>query len=145
MLFRSLDEAYIEFAPDGTAPAIDVSRPNVIRYRTFSKAYGMAGARVAYVLAEAEVAKSFDKIRNHFSVNRIAQAGALAALADQDYLRQVKQQVVAARASIGEIARANGLLPLPSATNFVAIDCRRDGAFAKRVLDGLIEIGRAHV
>ena len=56
-----LDEAYIEFAPPGTAPGLDVSRPNVIRYRTFSKAYGMAGARIAYAIAEESVAKAFDK------------------------------------------------------------------------------------
>ncbi len=133
-----LDEAYGEFAPLGTAPAIDVTRPNVIRYRTFSKAYGMAGARVAYAIAEASLARSFDKIRNHFSVNRIAQAGALAALADQEYLRDVVGKVEAARARIGAIAEANGLKPLPSATNFVTIDCGGDGGYAKRVLDALI-------
>ena len=136
-----LDEAYIEFAPPGTAPALDVSRPNVIRYRTFSKAYGMAGARVAYAIAEAGLAKAFDKVRNHFSVNRIAQAGALAALADQDYLRAVRGKVAHAIAAIGGIARANGLTPLPTAANFVAIDCGRDGAYARRVLDGLIARG----
>lgn len=136
-----LDEAYIEFAPAGTAPPLDVSRPNVIRYRTFSKAYGMAGARVAYAIAEAGLAKAFDKVRNHFSVNRIAQAGALAALADQGYLAEVRGKVAQAIATIGEIARANGLTPLPTATNFVAIDCGRDGVYAKRVLDGLIARG----
>jgi histidinol-phosphate aminotransferase len=135
------DEAYIEFAPDGTAPRLDVSRPNVIRYRTFSKAHGMAGARIAYAIAEAGIAKAFDKIRNHFSVNRIAQAGALAALADQDWLGQVVARVNHAKNTIAAIARENGLTPLPSATNFVAIDCGRDGAFAKRVLDGLIARG----
>ncbi|MEZ5852282.1 MAG: pyridoxal phosphate-dependent aminotransferase [Hyphomicrobiaceae bacterium] len=133
-----LDEAYGEFAPEGTAPRIDVARPNVIRFRTFSKAYGMAGARIAYAIAEANLARSFDKIRNHFSVNRIAQAGALAALADQEYLRAVVGQVEAARDRIGDIARANGLTPLPSATNFVTIDCGGDGGYAKRVLDALI-------
>ncbi len=133
-----LDEAYYEFAPPGTVPALDVSDPRVIRYRTFSKAYGMAGARVAYAIGEASVIKSFDKIRNHFSVNRIAQAGALAALADQDYLRSVQAHVVAARDEIARIGRANGLMPLASATNFVTLDCGQDGAHAKRVLDGLI-------
>lgn len=136
-----LDEAYIEFAPPGTAPRLDVSRPNVIRYRTFSKAHGMAGARVAYAIAEESMATSFDKIRNHFSVNRIAQAGALAALADTDWLAGVREKVARAKDSIGTIARENGLMPLPSATNFVAIDCGRDGAYAKRVLDGLIARG----
>ena len=136
-----LDEAYIEFAPTGTAPPLDVSRTNVIRYRTFSKAYGMAGARVAYAVAEAGLAKAFDKVRNHFSVNRIAQAGALAALAHQDYLTEVRGKVAHAIATIGTIARANGLTPLPTATNFVAIDCGGDGAYAKRILDGLITRG----
>jgi histidinol-phosphate aminotransferase len=136
-----LDEAYIEFAPAGTAPRIDVSKQNVIRFRTFSKAHGMAGARVAYAIAETTVAGAFDKIRNHFSVNRIAQAGALAALGDTAWLAGVVDKVGRAKEAIGAIARENGLVPLPSATNFVAIDCGRDGAFAKRVLDGLIARG----
>ncbi len=133
-----LDEAYIEFAPDGTAPAIDVSDRRVIRFRTFSKAYGMAGARVGYAIAHEDLATAFNKVRNHFGVNRIAQAGALAALADQDYLREVKAKVAASRDLISAIAAENGLEALPSATNFVTIDCGRDGAFAKAVLDQLI-------
>ncbi len=136
-----LDEAYSEFAPDGTTPPIDVTDQKVLRFRTFSKAYGMAGARIAYVIGEASMIKAYDKIRNHFSVNRIAQAGALAALADQAYLRAVVAKVSHARIRIGAIGRANGLVPLPSAANFVALDCGRDGAYAKRVLDGLIERG----
>ncbi len=136
-----LDEAYHEFAPADATPPLDVTIPNVLRFRTFSKAYGMAGARIAYVIGEAPLIKAFDKIRNHFSVNRIAQAGALAALADQAYLGEVVAQVDRARRRIAEIARANGLEPLPSAANFVAIDCKSDGAFAKRVLDGLIQRG----
>ncbi|MEM7269954.1 MAG: pyridoxal phosphate-dependent aminotransferase [Pseudomonadota bacterium] len=133
-----LDEAYVEFAPDGVAPPIDVNDKRVIRFRTFSKAYGMAGARVGYAIAHEDLATAFNKVRNHFGVNRIAQAGALAALADQEYLTEVKAKVAASRDLIGEIAADNGLQALPSATNFVAIDCGRDGDFAKRVLDGLI-------
>ena len=133
-----LDEAYIEFAPEGSAPPIDVSNPRVIRYRTFSKAYGMAGARIAYAIGEAGVIQAFDKIRNHFGVNLIAQAGALASLADREHLPSVIARVRAACERIAAIARDNGLTPLPSATNFVAIDCGRDGAFARRVLAELI-------
>ncbi|MEZ5831384.1 MAG: pyridoxal phosphate-dependent aminotransferase [Dongiaceae bacterium] len=134
-----LDEAYCEFAPAGTTAPIDVANPQVIRFRTFSKAYGLAGARIGYVIGEAGVIKSFDKIRNHFGVNRIAQAGALAALEDEAHLQWVLDQVAAARDRIASIARANGLSPLPSATNFVTIDCGRDGAYARRVLAALIE------
>lgn len=133
-----LDEAYNEFAPAGTVPPLDVSNSKVIRYRTFSKAYGMAGARIAYAVGEKTMISAFDKIRNHFSVNRIAQIGALAALADKDYLAAVQGKVAVAREQIGAIARSNGLKPLPSATNFVTIDCGADGTFAKRILDALI-------
>ncbi|MEM7544144.1 MAG: pyridoxal phosphate-dependent aminotransferase [Pseudomonadota bacterium] len=133
-----LDEAYIDFAPDGTAPPINPDDPRVIRFRTFSKAYGMAGARVAYAIATAELATAFNKVRNHFGVNRIAQIGALASLNDPDWIPYVRAAVEKARADIGDIAARHGLTPLPSATNFVTIDCGRDGVFAKAVLDGLI-------
>lgn len=133
-----LDEAYSEFAPEGTVPPIDVSNPRVVRYRTFSKAYGMAGARIAYAMGEAGVIKAFDKIRNHFGVNLVAQVGALASLSDPEHLPAVVGKVRAARERLGAIAADNGLRSLASATNFVAIDCGRDGAFARRVLAELI-------
>jgi histidinol-phosphate aminotransferase len=136
-----LDEAYIEFAPEGTAAPIEINDPRVIRMRTFSKAYGLAGARVGYALGAAPLILAFNKIRNHFGMNRTSQIGALAALQDQDYLAQTRRNVSAARAQIAEIAAANGLVSLPSAANFVAIDCGQDGAFAKAVLDGLIKRG----
>lgn len=136
-----LDEAYIEFAPKGTAPDIDPEDPRVIRMRTFSKAYGMAGARIGYAIGAAGLIKSFDKIRNHFGMNRLAQAGALAALQDKAWLAHVQAEVATARKRIDQIARDNGLTTLPSATNFMAVDCGGDGTFAKAVLDGLVARG----
>lgn len=134
-----LDEAYGETAPASAIPAIDVSRPNLLRFRTFSKAYGLAGLRCGYVFGEAAAIADFDKVRNHYGMTRMAQAAGLAALADQAYLGEVVNRVAAARDRIAAIARANGLSPLPSATNFVTVDCGRDGAFAKRVLDALLD------
>jgi histidinol-phosphate aminotransferase len=134
-----LDEAYIEFAPQGTAPAWDVSDPRVIRFRTFSKAHGMAGMRIGYAIAAPEVAAAFDRVRNHFGVTRMAQIAAMAALEDTAYLGNVQAQVAAARDRIGEIAAANGLSCLDSATNFVAVDCGADGGFARRVLAELLK------
>ena len=133
-----LDEAYIDLAPDGTAPVIAADDPRVIRLRTFSKGYGMAGARVGYGVAAAPLAQAFNKVRNHFGVGRIVQAGAIAALADQDWLAVVRARVAAARSRLTGIALAAGLRPLPSATNFVTIDCGQDSAFARRVLAGLM-------
>ncbi len=132
-----LDEAYADLAPPGTVPDLAPDHPQVIRLRTFSKGYGLAGARVGYALAAPDLAGAFDKIRDHFGMTRIAQAGALAALADQDWLASVQARTLAARARLSAIAVANGLRPLPSATNFVTIDCGRDGAFATRVLEAM--------
>ncbi len=136
-----LDEAYAEFAPEGAVPALDVSDPRVIRMRTFSKARGLAGLRVGYALGHPDLIGAFDKVRNHFGVGRVAQAGALAALHDAAWLDHVRVEVAAARARIGAIARPHGLTALPSAANFVAIDCGADGAFAKATLDGLVARG----
>ncbi|MDF1728646.1 MAG: pyridoxal phosphate-dependent aminotransferase, partial [Sulfitobacter sp.] len=136
-----LDEAYIELAPKGTALTLPWDDPRVVRLRTFSKGYGLAGARVGYAIAHPDLITAFHKVRNHFGMNRAAQAGALAALEDGDWLAHVQRQVARARDQIAGIARDNGLTPLPSAANFVAIDCGADGAFAKRVLEGLIARG----
>ncbi|MQW88421.1 pyridoxal phosphate-dependent aminotransferase [Sinorhizobium saheli] len=135
-----LDEAYCETAPAGTPPSIEslIDKPNVIRTRTFSKAYGLAGSRVGYALATPGTAQAFDKIRNHFGMNRIGVAAAIAALADQDYLKEVLVRISTSRERIAGIARANGLVPLPSATNFVAVDCGRDAAYARAIVDRLM-------
>lgn len=136
-----LDEAYIDLAPPGTAPVIAADDPRVIRFRTFSKGYGMAGLRVGYAICAPELALAFDKIRNHFGMGRIAQAGALAALADQDWLAQVVARVAKGRDRLAAIARDNGAKPLPSATNFVTMDLGRGGDFARATLRALTGIG----
>ncbi|MEM9579589.1 MAG: pyridoxal phosphate-dependent aminotransferase [Pseudomonadota bacterium] len=136
-----LDEAYIDLAPKDAVPDIAIDHPAVIRMRTFSKGYGLAGMRVGYALGETSFITAFEKIRNHFGMNRLAQIAALAALKDQAGLSQIRQQVTASRQRIADIAQANGLSTLPSATNFVAIDCGSDGDFARAVLANLIKAG----
>ncbi|MDC9825986.1 pyridoxal phosphate-dependent aminotransferase [Devosia sp. ZB163] len=132
-----LDEAYCETAPAGTLPPLDIARPNLIRTRTFSKAYGLAGMRVGYAIGEATFIRAFDKVRNHFGVTRLGQAAAIAALADQDWLSDVVARVAAGRERLYAIAQRSGLASVPSATNFVAVDCGRDGDYAMRVLKAL--------
>ncbi len=136
-----LDEAYADLAPAGCIPEIAADHPQVIRLRTFSKGYGMAGARVGYALADPTLAWAFDKVRNHFGMGRVGQIGALAALRDQAWLEQVRARIIHARARVGAIAQANGLIPLPSATNFVTVDCGRDGDFARAVLRETVSRG----
>ncbi|MEM6549668.1 MAG: pyridoxal phosphate-dependent aminotransferase [Pseudomonadota bacterium] len=134
-----LDEAYGEFAPEGVLPALDAVDPRVIRFRTFSKAHGLAGLRLGYAIAAPQTAAAFDRVRNHFGITRIAQAAGLAALSDTAHLAKVQVAVANSRAEIARIAETAGCTPLPSATNFVAIDCGGDGALARRVLQGLLD------
>jgi len=132
-----LDEAYGEFAPPGTLPPLDTDRPNLLRLRTFSKAHGMAGLRCGYALGESQTIRAFERVRNHFGVNAVAQAGAMAALSAPEHLADILARTAAARTRIAAIAGANCLLPLPSATNFVTIDTGRDAAFAAALLAAL--------
>lgn len=138
-----LDEAYGETAPASALPAVAdlADMPNVLRFRTFSKAYGLAGQRVGYVFGVEETVSMFHRVRNHFGVNRLGQAAALAALQDQAWLAHVIAEVERSRNRIGAIAKGHGFTPIPSATNFVTIDCGRDAAYAKAILDGLVSRG----
>ncbi len=127
-----LDEAYCDTAPAGSIPRLDVGNPQVLRFRTFSKAYGLAGARIGYAIGDADVIATFEKIRNHYGINRMGQDRALAAIEDQPYLAEAVARIARARAAISRIAASNGLVPLESAANFVTIDCCRDGVRTAR-------------
>lgn len=132
----ALDEAYAEFAPADTIPAIETSNDRVIRLRTFSKAHGMAGLRIGYAIANAGLISGLNRIRNHFGVNRLAQAAALASLHDPAFLTRVTQQVHAGRDLIAQLASTYGLTTIASATNFVAVDMG-DAGRAERLLAAL--------
>jgi len=134
-----LDEAYTEMAPASSRPPLDPARPNVLRMRTFSKAYGLAGMRCGYAIGEAETIRAFDKVRNHFGMSRMTQVAAAAAIEDQAWLADVLARIAEGRRRIEGIAADNGLAALPSATNFVTIDCGGDGAFALKVMQSLID------
>lgn len=117
-----LDEAYVEFPPEPTEPPIDTDNPRVIRMRTFSKAHGLAGARIGYAIAHKDLITGINKIRLHFAVNRIAQAGAMASLNDEEHVAKVVAEVARGRQEYYDLATRLQLPYVPSATNFVAID-----------------------
>ncbi|MFN7171281.1 MAG: aminotransferase class I/II-fold pyridoxal phosphate-dependent enzyme [Fimbriimonadaceae bacterium] len=115
-----LDEAYSEFAPPEELLPFQTSG-RLIRLRTFSKAYGMAGARLGYGIANSRLVGHLEKLRMHFNLNRIAQAGALAAYCDQAYLRQVVERVAEGREFLYQMSGRLGLEHIVSSTNFVCI------------------------
>ncbi len=134
-----LDEAYVDFLSDQFIPKIDIENPQVLRFRTFSKAYGLAGARIGFAFGARELIKNFDKIRNHFGVNKIAQTGALVALRDEIHLREVKERVKLAKGQIEKIAIDNDLSTIKSFTNFIAVDCGKGGQYATKIMQNLIK------
>lgn len=116
-----LDEAYAEFA-NGALPRFGRDEPRVIRLRTFSKVYGMAGCRVGVMLGSPEAVNAVGRIRMHFAVNRVGLAGALACFGDQAFIDRVVADADRGKAALTEIAVNCGFRPIPSHTNFLAMD-----------------------
>lgn len=134
-----LDEAYADFV-DNDQLLPQHLEDRLIRTWTFSKAYGMAGARIGYAFTSAANVATLQKIRLHYGVNRNAQVGALAALADEPFRRYVVEEVTKAREDYYRIARDLGLGYLESSTNFVCIDLGTADR-ANRVLAELLARG----
>jgi histidinol-phosphate aminotransferase len=120
-----LDEAYVEFGREEELLEIGFRRPNLVRLRTFSKAYGMAGARIGYAIADSDIIQALDRVRLHFGVSKLSQEMALAAFDDTTFLAAVLEQTVAGREHYRAIARMADIGALPSWANFVAFDFGR--------------------
>jgi histidinol-phosphate aminotransferase len=119
-----LDEAYFEYlrispenAPDGVE--LGRGRPNVVVLRTFSKAYGLAGLRVGYAVGDPAIIGALAKVHIPFSVNRLAQAAALASLEAQDALLDRTHAVVDERQRVRAALISAGYAVPPTEANFV--------------------------
>lgn len=113
----ALDEAYTEYlrAEDTPLATEEIAKyPNLVGLRTFSKAYGLAGVRIGYAFGQQDMIEALNKVSIPFSVNSVAQAGALASLAAQDELKQRTDTAVVERQRVIEATGA-----YPSETNFV--------------------------
>jgi histidinol-phosphate aminotransferase len=117
-----LDEAYVEYVRDPAVPdGLDVyrDRPNVAVLRTFSKAYGLAGLRVGYLIGHEPVAGAVRKTLLPFSVNAVAQAAAVASLAAEPELLARVGLVVAERTRVRDELLGQGWTVPPTEANFV--------------------------
>jgi histidinol-phosphate aminotransferase len=120
-----LDEAYDEFLEpaDRSRSIAWVSRhPNLIVSHTFSKAHGLAALRVGYGVASAEVADLLNRVRQPFNVNSLAQAAALAALDDADYVEESRRMNAEGLAQLEAGVRRMNLRYLPSRGNFLLVE-----------------------
>ncbi len=117
-----LDEAYAEFVAERTeGGGATLSHPGLVVCRTFSKAYGLAGLRVGYVVADAELIAVVNRFREPFNVNLLAQKAALAALGARAWVVDRAREVVAERLRLERVLREMGLLQAPCHGNFVLI------------------------
>lgn len=121
-----LDGAYAEFVDDPdyeTGFAMVDRGENVVVLRTFSKAHGLAGLRVGWLYGPSDVVAAITAVRAPNSVTASALAAAVAAIADQDHVRAVRQDIARRREAFRATLTELGLKPLPSATNFVLVAC----------------------
>jgi histidinol-phosphate aminotransferase len=120
-----LDEAYFEYLPAGRHDGVALinAGSRLVVTRTFSKAYALAGLRVGYLVGPPDLATLLGRVRNAFDVNAIAQAAAVASLADAPaHLTRRVAEVTAERGMVDAGLRALGFDPLPSYGNFLLID-----------------------
>ncbi|HSJ74230.1 MAG TPA: histidinol-phosphate transaminase [Miltoncostaeaceae bacterium] len=120
-----VDEAYFEYLPEGGHDAGRLVREGRALgvMRTFSKAYGLAGLRVGYLLGPPDLVRALGVVRNVFDVSAPAQAAAIASLAEADVVLPERIALNATeRETIAAGLRELGLAPLPSAANFLLVD-----------------------
>ncbi|MGY2130000.1 histidinol-phosphate transaminase [Blastococcus sp. SYSU DS0617] len=141
-----LDEAYREFVSDPDVPdGVELmrGRANVAVLRTFSKAWGLAGLRVGYLIAEdPAVAEAVRKTHVPFSVSMLAQAAAVAALASEDEVRRRCAAVVAERERLTGELRDRGLDVADSQANFVWLPVGEQAAALAAALEARAVITR---
>ena len=135
-----VDEAYAEYArrpdfPDGLA--LVARRPGTAVLRTFSKVYGLAGARVGYGVMDPELAGYLERARHPFNLNNLAEAGALAALDDDAHLERTLQVTHRGCDDLTRELRALGVEVTPSDANFLLARTGR-GSYERLLREGVI-------
>jgi len=132
-----LDEAYYEYLDPGLrgdSPKWLEDFPNLVISRTFSKAYGLAGLRVGFAFAHPQVADLMNRVRQPFNVSSIAQAAAVAALADQDFVHRSRALNSQGMQVLTNGFKRLGLSWIPSYANFVSFKVQKAAEVFQRLL-----------
>jgi len=137
--FVVVDEAYVEFNEEGSALPLLDRYPNLIIMRTFSKAAGLAGLRIGYLVAQPEVIREFGKARLPFTVDRLAEKAALFLLERpalmEERLRQVREST---RMLVEGLQAIEGVTFIPSQANFVIFKTKVE---PRTLIDRLADAG----
>jgi len=135
------DEAYDTFIDvDDYPDSLSYLRrkKKVIILRTFSKAYGLAGLRLGYAIAEPELVSYMERVRQPFNVNTLAQVAGLAAIDDRDFLKKTRRLTLEGKDFIYRKLSEMGLGYVPSVANFILIDVGKDG---REVFKSMLKFG----
>ena len=131
-----IDEAYADFA-DWNAIELVKKYENIVITRTLSKSYALAGMRLGLAIARPEIIAALDKIRDHYNLDRLAQAACTAALQDQSYFKESCRRIIETREWFSRELSSIGYAVIPSQANFVfASPPDRNGL---RIYNGLYE------
>ena len=126
-----IDEAYVDFGAETAIPLI-AAHPNLLIVQTMSKSRALAGLRVGYALGEAGLIEGVRRVKDSFNsypLDRLAQAGAVAAIEDEAYFQASRAMVMRNREALSEGLARLGFAVLPSSANFVfARHEKREGA-----------------
>ena len=116
-----IDEAYVDYGTD-SAIALVHQYPNLLVIRTLSKSYALAGLRVGYAVGHSDLIEALERVKNSFNsypIDKLAMAGAIAAIEDQDYLKKISQAVIKTRENLIQSLNTLGFETIPSSANFI--------------------------
>lgn len=116
-----IDEAYVDFGTDSAAHLIK-DYPNLLVTQTLSKSRSLAGLRLGYALGDADLIQALVRVKDSFNsypIDRLAEAGAIAAIEDDDYFENTRQKVIATREALTKRLASMGFEVLPSGGNFI--------------------------
>ncbi|MCF0253060.1 MAG: histidinol-phosphate transaminase [Duodenibacillus sp.] len=136
-----LDEAYVHYMPrEARVDAVGLVRrhPNVLVARTFSKAYGLAGIRAGFAVAQPAMIEMLNRIRPPFNMNALSQIACAGCIGDEDFLAMVYEENRKGVARLEAFFAAQGLRYLPTQANFILVQV---GARAAAVNEGLLRRG----
>ena len=136
-----VDEAYVDFGARSAVPLID-KYPNLLVVQTASKSRALAGLRVGWAMGQENLISGLRCVRdsiNSYTVDRVAQAGARAAIEDEDYFQSIRRRVMDTRERTAKVLKQMGFIVLPSQANFLFLSHPNHGG--KELLDALRERG----
>lgn len=116
-----IDEAYVDFGADTAIPLVR-RFPNLLVVRTLSKSHALAGLRVGYAIGHPDLVEALNRVKDSFNsypLDRLAQAGAAAAIADREWLARTTGKIIKTRIGLTSSLRGLGFEVLPSQANFV--------------------------